>query len=147
MKSIITYAVLACSMVSTISAYVETDYDTPLHAAVRNGNYNKAEVYAKLMPLLINKSAAYGQRPLHLAVRQNNLRCLELLINFDADVDAQDEHKQTPLHYAATTGNKKAIEMLLRAKAKKDIKDEEGYTPFALAFTLGHLEVVALLKV
>ncbi len=145
MSKFLAYAIVLCSMTSSVSAYVETDYDSPIHRAVREGRYEKAEVILKIMPLAVNKKAAYEQRPLHIAVRKNNLRCAELLLTYEADVDVQDKHKQTALHVAASLGNLKAIQLLLAAGASTSILDENKLTASGLALKKGYDDVALLL--
>ncbi len=143
MKNLYIYAALASSVVTSHAA---VRYDTPLHSAVRAGDYKLTEGYAKLMPALVDREAEHGLRAIHIAILRGDLECLGLLIDFDADVNLQDDHKQTALHYAAIAGNREAVKMLLRARAKKTLEDTQGYTPFARAISAGHLKLASLLK-
>ena len=55
-----------------------------------------------------------GYTALHLAVINENLDCVKLLINHDADVQAEDGTTgRHPLHYAVLNGNLKIITYLV----------------------------------
>ncbi len=146
MNKYIMYLAVLCSVSINAATHVETDYDAPIHKAVREGRYDKAEFILKIMPAMANKKAAFGQSPLHIAIKKGNLKCAELLLEFEADVNAQDNHKQTPLHIAVTTHNLRAVMLLRAAGARATIKDEREKTAFDLAASKGLADIAALLE-
>ena len=146
MNKLLLYLALLCSVPAYAATYVETDYDAPIHKAVREGRYDKAEVILKIMPEVASKKAAFGQSPLHIAIKKNNLKCADLLLGFKADVDAQDNHKQTPLHLAVAASNLRAVQLLLQAGASVIIKDEHEKTVLDLAAQKELAEIIAHLE-
>nr|CAI5819032.1 unnamed protein product [Callosobruchus analis] len=44
-------------------------------------------------------------RPLHFAVQMGHIDTIELLLRYNADVNAKDRNHYTPLHVAAACGN------------------------------------------
>ena len=52
-----------------------------------------------------------------------------MLLDHNADVNAQDEDGYTPLHWCASTGNENLCRLLLEHNADVNIQDNLGYTP------------------
>jgi len=77
---------------------------------------------------VVNKNAGL-MTPLHLwALKYNDQRSLDLLIEAGADKNRQDVNGDTPLHIAAARGNAPAVKMLIDKGADVDIVDENGKT-------------------
>jgi len=77
-----------------------------------------------------------GGTALHVAVLQNNLEVIKLLLDNGFDVNAtvpQDGYPllrgYTPLHYCVWTSNLDAARLLLQYRANKNIKATDGLTP------------------
>lgn len=51
-------------------------------------------------------------RPLHLAVKYQNLETAELLLRYGANVNAKDRYKRTPLHLACSYNHKRTCEAI-----------------------------------
>uniref|UniRef100_A0A0K2TKJ7 Transient receptor potential cation channel subfamily A member 1 homolog [Aplysia californica] n=1 Tax=Lepeophtheirus salmonis TaxID=72036 RepID=A0A0K2TKJ7_LEPSM len=69
-----------------------------------------------------------------------------LLINYYADVNAQDRYNLTALHHAAIRGNNDAASVLLSTSGiEKEPRDLQGSTPLHLASTYNRLDTVKLL--
>lgn len=49
-------------------------------------------------------SSSSGRTPLHDACQGGHLECVELLADFDVDLDSQDKDGMAPLHIAAFHG-------------------------------------------
>jgi ankyrin repeat protein len=73
--------------------------------------------------------------PLHIIVtspkgsKAEKKRCVEMLINAGADVDAKDENDWTPLHFAAGCGKINSLEVLLANGADVNARDNKQNTP------------------
>lgn len=84
----------------------------------------------------VNSVGAFGDTPLHIAVVQNDLEAIELIVDAGGDVNATDEEGYTPLHEAVEQGNDSAVHLLLRLGASVNAKKNNGYTPCDLAVFL-----------
>lgn len=94
---------------------------------------------------------AHGFSALHCAVgspvhdRQNQAKCVELLIKQGAELDATDNSGGTALMSAAWFGAAPSVEVLLRAGADSTIKDQKGRTAEELAVQRGHSSIASML--
>jgi len=91
----------------------------------------------KIMTHLIKKEGAYvnskdrfGNTALHVVTRAD---CANLLIQYNAEINAQNEEKNTPLHIAAGIREVDIVQVLLDKKAKTDIENDEKQTPLQKA--------------
>ncbi|ELU02148.1 hypothetical protein CAPTEDRAFT_204541, partial [Capitella teleta] len=80
-----------------------------------------------------------GTPPLNIAVccfknKEMNLKAMDLLIEYGADVDASDEDGNTPLHCASSRGIECATEKLLSCRADHSKRNKKGYTALHTAF-------------
>ncbi|KJV73492.1 ankyrin repeat family protein [Orientia tsutsugamushi str. UT76] len=53
----------------------------------------------------INKKYDEGETLLHIAVRNEIIDVIQLLIDYGADIDAKDDNGMTTIDYAAKSGN------------------------------------------
>lgn len=81
------------------------------HAFLERGV--NANVY--LEKCFYGKDYAY-HRPLHLAVKYENLEVTEMLLKYGANVDAKDKYKRTPLHLACRYNYKRICERIRTAE-------------------------------
>ena len=69
----------------------------------------------------------------HLAARLGNLQCLETLIKFGAEINAQAVNGFTPLHHASANGREACVVFLLRSFADRSVQDHQGKTAIEYA--------------
>lgn len=84
----------------------------------------------------VNSVGNFGDTPLHVAVVQNDLEAIELIVGAGGDVNAAGEEGYAPLHEAVEQGNDGAAHLLLKLGASVNIKNSNGYTPYDLAVLL-----------
>ena len=101
------------------------DRDTPLHQAIL-AQADLASLYPFLQPTSINQLDTQGNTALHLAVIQDNLPLIGLLLSAKANIDAQNAAGSTPLHLAAKQDNLLTLHLLLIYQADIHTKDKEG---------------------
>ena len=92
--------------------------------------------------------AEHGDTPLHIAPRARTgisvgfgkippvdvrARCIEILISYGADVNAQNDRRQTPVHVAMRCGDFECTKVLTEHGGRWDITDVDGYVPLMLA--------------
>jgi ankyrin repeat protein len=83
--------------------------------------------------------------PLCLAVIEGQEEDVQLLLEYGANVDAQDKDGKPVLHFAVERGHEKVVKLLLEHGAKVDAQDKGGKTVLHSAGERGHEKVVMLL--
>ena len=149
--------------------------NTSLHLAVKNGNYQIAQLLLKDFKSNTSVKDKYAMSLLHTACENGNLRMVELLIYYGADFNEKNGHSKTPLavaiendhssivsallsefgcdpndrvslHTACVHGNLSMVKTLIEHGASVDDKDcDEQYTPLQLALTNHHDNIVSAL--
>jgi len=74
---------------------------------------------------------------LHLACHTGDLGMLELLLQYGADVNAQDYYGRVPLHHCIFKGKNQFAKLLIRRGANPMIVDGKGKTPLQRAMEIG----------
>ena len=70
---------------------------------------------------------------------------IPLLLEADAQIDAQDNHGNTPLILASAWGKEAAVRELLKGNPNLDLKDSDGKTALDYAREENHPSIVDLL--
>jgi len=86
-----------------------------------------------------------GRTALHWAAAVNNVDSLLILIQRDANKDAQDSYDETPLFVAAREGSREAVRALLDAGANRDVTDHMERLPRHVATERLHHDIVQIL--
>lgn len=86
------------------------------------------------------------QRPIHLAASRGLHKCIPLLADAGADLNAKDRKGATALHaaVAASKHDQECVEALLNAGADVTQRDNDGLTPAALAVANGKRALATL---
>ena len=79
---------------------------------------------------------------LHVAIFNNDIKRVQLLIKVGYDVNKQNTYGQMPLHFAVFNNNVKAVQHLLNAGANVNKQNEQGETALHLAARGGCVEAV-----
>lgn len=90
----------------------------------------------------------HSLRPLHFAARHGHQLCLEILLEFGAEVGAGDFYDWQAIHEAAMYGRLDCLELLLENGAKVDAEAYNSNgpnTPLHYAARHGHVKCVELL--
>ena len=105
----------------------------------------------KIVRLLVELGANTNQKtnlefkPLHSAVKFNQIEIAQMLINFGADAECRNTHKETPLNMAARLGLTSMCKSLIGNGANKDAQDVLNRTPLHNANDYYHVEVLLTL--
>lgn len=81
----------------------------------------------------INQKGSIDDAILHIAVRKNNIKDIEVLLENGADVNLAGDLGYTPIQYACMFGNVDAVKILLMSNADPMIQNEFGQTAFDIA--------------
>jgi len=86
----------------------------PLHVAA--GKWGQEGLIEEVIArgAVIDIRNIHGQTPLHLAVEHGNLDAISVLLEHDADVNAEDREGATPLQLAGKRNRKRALALLER---------------------------------
>ena len=116
----------------------------PLHEAVSAGDAEK--VRELLTPeFAINEKDPSGMTALQIAVREDNMEMIEILIGNGADVNLHSTRLQfTPLHIAVRKSDEMA-KLLIAHGADVNQKNKDGATPLHLAGRTGNSQMVEFL--
>ena len=117
-----------------------------------NGGSNPTEIIDFLNILNFDPNISeHGETILHRAVRENNTRLVQVLIQAGSNVNAQttgnndDERSETPLYIASYMHNENIVRLLLEAGADVNIRTSWGFTPLIQASAQLQLGIVKLL--
>ena len=81
---------------------------------VVNFTYNNSEIKWKNENSREQSGCTHGgTSALHVAASMGRGKCLRLLLDFGAGIDAQERNGETPLHLASRAGKKECISALL----------------------------------
>ena len=86
-----------------------------------------------------------GLTALHHAAQNGHVKSIQLLLEANAETDAQESGRATPLYLASANGHLDAVRLLVETGADKELSDGNGLTPMGLAAKGCHLEVVSFL--
>uniref|UniRef100_A0A7N0TNE5 MSP domain-containing protein n=1 Tax=Kalanchoe fedtschenkoi TaxID=63787 RepID=A0A7N0TNE5_KALFE len=86
-----------------------------------------------------------GRSLLHLAVIKNRADLVQMLLEFEPDINAHSNSGSSPLEAAAASGNALIVELLLAHGANMERSGPSQIGPIHLAARQGHVEVLKLL--
>ncbi len=138
-------AYLIFTQPDTVNEY-NADGFTPLALACYFGHYEVAR-YLILKGADVNKSLnnSLGICPLHLAVANNNLDIVRMLIEHNVQINVQQNSGVSALHYAAKHGDAEMLILLLENGAV-DQPMEDGKLPADLARENGYIAIADILS-
>ena len=84
---------------------------------------------------MLTSCSQYSLVDLHQAVKQNDIKRLESILNAGIDADALNQDGQSPLMVAAFQGNIDVVILLLKFGANINLKDEIGRSPLVYAIS------------
>ena len=141
----IAWQIAGIGMTLVMGACLTANHVTPLHEAVRDGDYGgaEAELAGGASP---NARDEEGRTPLHYACANGDDVLAELLLSEGADPNARDDAGESPLHYAAANCYGSIVGLLLAAAADVALVNGDGRTALDLANETGCTDVTDLLS-
>jgi ankyrin repeat protein len=79
------------------------------------------------------RQGRYDMTPLHAAAVGGQLKAARILLQHNADIEAQDIDGWTPLHSASACGHPSLARLLLGYGVNVNARDKHGSTPLHLA--------------
>ena len=119
---------------------------TPLHYATFCDMYEVAKFLIVEHSQDVNAQGFDDKEtPLHVASDRGHADLAQLLLEHDADGNAQDDIGRTPLHMSSEYGHVEVARILLEQGADTETRDRGDTSPLEQATSEGHVEVVRLL--
>ena len=117
--------------------------ETPLHLATFIGNDEIAK-------LLIKNGAKVdvsvkGVTPLHMAVCNNDLEPINMILDKTNNVDPQDENGSTPMHRAIWNRKVEVAKHLISKGANIEAVTKQNMRPIHVAILSGSIEIIEIL--
>ncbi|XP_044728737.1 ankyrin repeat domain-containing protein 49 [Chrysoperla carnea] len=91
---------------------------------------------------LVNVRDKDGYTPLHRACYSGNLKAIDILLEYGADIAAQTDMGWQPLHSACKWNHAECALRLLQHGADVNAKSEGGQTPLHIAGTHSHCKEI-----
>jgi ankyrin repeat protein len=120
----------------------------PLHYACFTGYTDVARALLEKHPHAVNHTTSLEddrETPLHWAATNGSVKCIGLLLQHGADIEATTSDGSTALHVAAANGQLPAIKYLLEKGAKKEVSNDKGWLLLHCASANGHSQCVRIL--
>ncbi|XP_071719317.1 protein VAPYRIN-like [Rutidosis leptorrhynchoides] len=115
---------------------------------VKNGNLDEIrDVLEKSDPSwkAVDSVDSDGQTLLHLAIAQSRPDLVQVLLEFEPDVEARSRSGTTPLEDASASGESLIVELLLAHRASTERSESSTWGPLHLAVGRGHVDVLKIL--
>ncbi|CEG57844.1 ankyrin repeat domain-containing protein [Legionella fallonii] len=113
---------------------------SPLHEATRGDQYEVVHFLLRTTP--VDQLSQNRETAFMLAVANNNIRLMELLLRNGANPDQTDRYGRNALHYAIDGKHDEASAFLLPLIRNKNLPDRDGLTPLMLASEKGLINIV-----
>lgn len=116
------------------------------HMVAASGYDKVLDDILKLKPdaaLQFNDAHRY---PIHVAILNNNLDCVKILLSIPSVVTLEDAEKRAAIHYAALYGNENIMELCCKKTPHLEVGDTEGKTPIILAMEADNEEAKGVLE-
>ncbi|XP_011505720.1 PREDICTED: ankyrin-1-like [Ceratosolen solmsi marchali] len=121
--------------------------ETPLlHVAVANNDVAMVLYYLLSNHDVNAKEMYFGRTPLHIAVRNDNIKMAQILLNCGAAINETTRDNLSALHIAVSNRSKSMVALLLRYNASiNPVINFLDKTPLYMAVEYGCLEIVKML--
>ncbi|KAK4246311.1 ankyrin-3 [Corynascus novoguineensis] len=125
-----------------LEAFVKHNADTnfedafsarPLQIACVNGQLENLKILLQSKVLEINDTDFHGTTAVHEATFYGYYKCVEALLEHDADPDITDKLNRVALHTAARKGFADTVRVLLKYTKQANLLDKHGWNPLFCA--------------
>ncbi|XP_071154184.1 serine/threonine-protein phosphatase 6 regulatory ankyrin repeat subunit B-like [Mytilus edulis] len=129
---------------------VNNDGQSPLHVASYSGRLNNAKLLVR-SNCEINQADRENKTPLYIACEQsqswkhNYHDIVQLLVDYNADVNICGSDDESPLHVAVLSGSFITVKIMLRTNVNIDHINNKKKTALHVACEKGHYDIIKLL--
>lgn len=137
-------------IITALLAYVpdleiyNSDYETALHVAIKNGHVSTAELLLQ-HGANANALARNGRTSLHIAAEEKHTQLIDLLKQYQKDINAPNCNNWTPLHVAIFLNCTEFVQQILKYKPNLDMPNNKQITPLITAVQQNNAAIVQLL--
>ena len=125
---------------------------SPLHTATEMEEWDEFSEHSDCVKMLLENGAIPNlkathllQTALHFAAQKGCTKMVELLLEYDIDIDALDSEQNSALHQAVENGHVEVVELLLQKGANCNVRDIHLFTPLHVAAIDGNADIVEIL--
>ncbi|XP_039251579.2 uncharacterized protein LOC120329036 [Styela clava] len=122
----------------------------PIHLAALHGRLNCIQLLVEKYEVDVNLISSTGWTPLHLCINHETgsraLKCMNYLIENNADVNCQNDDCVTPSHQAASEGLVECMKLLIEREAELNVADVRGHLPLDLARLWSHKNCARIIR-
>ena len=140
------YLLDRCTDESVING--EREEQSPLHYACYYGEIDALCYIIEKYPHFVHLSASADINyctSLHTAAENGDVKCIEVLFQHDADIDAVDADGTAALTYAVSSGKLAAVQFLYDCGASAITANRSDWLPLHNAYSNGYVEVARFL--
>jgi ankyrin repeat protein len=123
----------------------DSNGETPLHHAVRRGQYEVMRMLAK-RGADVNARSEGDVAPIHVAAIAGHAQAVDWMLERGVAIECPDEAGATPLHYAAHGGQEEVITLLLERGADPQLRDGDGLSAADVAWGAGRIALAEQLE-
>lgn len=107
---------------------------------------NFKELEKNIEGVNVNKTFFDNETLLHAAVENNAYECVNMLLDYGANINAQTKtFLEPPLHMAILNNNHEIIDLLISSGADLELQNAEGESAIFIAVRTGNVELVKTL--
>ncbi|KFZ42499.1 ankryin [Anoxybacillus flavithermus] len=122
----------------------------PLHFALASSIAQGDEENIEIVKQIVNEQTVRekdkeNNTPLHIAAGSGNVDLVQLVCQYDVDINAVNKHGETPLLLAVQAGNVDVVRFLYERGANVEISNEAGETPLYKAVERNFIDVATYL--
>lgn len=114
-----------------IDIYNDRD-ENILLLAIEKENINLIRLIINYISDIDNNYNYYSLSPLHIACEIGNIEIVQILLEYGANTEINDNKLMTPIFYAAQNNHYNIIKLLINYKAKINIMDQYNRLPIHL---------------
>ena len=123
---------------------LNNNVQSPFQIASSNISQNP-ELCQSLVTKMYENNDSFGNTPLHIACKDNDIRLLEIAAELKCNPSLTNNAGDTPLHLACTSGNLEIVRLLMKMNCDTKIENKDGDDALMIALRFGHLEIVEIL--